>query len=166
MVAIIVTALVTAFILISINKSEVYTDAINDFETAILSQDKMKKFEQEYIDFKGAVAWQNVDGNSKNFNDEYKKTENNTDEIYYLKNNLVGIAYKNETGDADKFEIITIGDKKKDKNNSNIYSVVAKVSVVESGVASKYEITFVFYKDKIIDILTDGYSLFNLSYVR
>lgn len=134
---------------------------IPEFGEAITSEDKMEKFIKNNMDLKGVVAWQKAEGDSKDFESEYKDVDKDADEIEKAEDKLLKFAKSNEDADNISVSIKNIGDPKDDKNNKKIYTVSAKMEVEEDDESNSGKIQFVFYKNKVIDITLDGDSFFD-----
>lgn len=131
------------------NYEKQYKEAIEQFTNSMKSTTEMRKF-KKYLDIKGIVALKKADNNTKKFNSEYKKASNKSDEIM---EDLMSIAYENEYGgDLDTITLININDPIKDENNSKISTVKALFYLGSEG---EQYVTFMFYKDKIIDIIIE-----------
>lgn len=152
-----IVAWIGIHIIIQKSYTKKYEEAIDQFTKSMASTTEMKKF-KNYLDIKGIVALKKADDNTKKFNSEYKKASDKSDEIM---EDLMSIAYENEYGgDLDTITLININEPKKDKSNSQISTVKALFHLGSEG---EHYITFMFYKDKIIDILVeDGSTKFSI----
>lgn len=139
-----------------------YEDKVKEMTKALYSEDKMKSAISKIIDVRAAAAWQEAECKSKNFNKEYKKMKKNADEVDDLKDALKEMA--TGYGDDDiKFKVSNIKKPKQDSKNKKIYTVSATLEEVydDSSYNDKMKVKFVFYGNKIIDILDeDDDSLF------
>lgn len=130
-----------------------YENKIKDFTKALYSESKMKSAFDKIFDAKAAVAWEEADGDTKDFKKEYKKIKKDDDEISDMKDDLKKIAEKCEDSEM-KFKVSKIKKPKKDSKNKNIYTVSATLSYEYNGSSSSdATVKFVFYKNKIIDII-------------
>lgn len=126
-----------------------YEDKVKTSVKALYSESKMEKALKDVIDIKGAVAWQEANHNAKDFNKEYKKVKSSDDDVDEMKEALMEYAVDNERyygSNYSKNEVTLkkIKAPKKSKENGKIYTVDAEWDGTN--------LTFVFYKGKIIDI--------------
>lgn len=123
-----------------------YKTKIKDFTDALSSKSKMKSAFDKTFDVRAAVAWQEADGEAENFKEEYKNIKKDDAEIEDFKDNLKDFA--DNCSELD-FKVSKIKEPKKDSNNKNIYTVSATLSAR----GEETQVKFVFYKNKIIDII-------------
>ena len=124
-------------------------EAIKKFSQAIMSTSEMSKYEK-YLDKKGIVAMQKAKGDTSKFRKKYRNSSGSSTEIMY---NLMAIAYENEHGDIDDIEMLSIGEAVQDSKNWGIYSRKCKFVITQNKKKQTEEIKFVFYKNKLINII-------------
>ncbi len=136
-----------------------YKKKVQEFGSAFCSEKKMKEAIKNDVDLRAAVAWQEADQKSKDFKDEYKDVKKDSDDLDELKDALVDYAKSYDY--MDEVKISDIKKPKKDKKNGNIWTVKAKMKFKSKsayGYDLDYDVKFVFYKNKIIDITDVTYS--------
>ena len=128
-------------------------EANNTFKAFTLMKDAIEK----YVDLRGAAAFQEADLDYKDLKKEYKKMKKDADEVDDMEKALK--AYAKESEDSDlSVSVSKIGKPKQNSKNKKIYTVSATMSLKSSyGSISDQSVRFVFYKGKIIDILSKGY---------
>lgn len=156
--------LVVLFVFVLNGKPRKYQDKIKQVTKALTSESKMKTALNEVIDVRGVVAWEEADQKTSKFNKEYKAVKKDSDDIKDKKDELKEMAEKAEEMEYT-FKVSKIKEPKKDSKNSKIYTVTATLSgdydkkdyYTSSYYSSipdlEYEVKFVFYKNKIIDII-------------
>ena len=134
-----------------------YKKKIEEFETSLSSEKKMKDAVEKYVDLRAAVAWQEANQKSKDFKEEYKDVKKDSDDLDELKDALIDAANSCED-DEMEYKVSNVKKPKKDKKNGNIWTVKATIKVKsEYGYSDgEYDVKFVFYKNQIIDILSDS----------
>lgn len=139
-----------------------YDKKIKEVTKALSSESKMKTALNKYIDSKAAVAWIEAEQDSKDFKKEYKKIKKNSEDVKDFEDALKNYAEDNEDNDDYKMKVSNIKKPKKDSKNKNISTVTATLSLKNSSSYSSYlgvsnnaerQVKFVFYKNKIIDII-------------
>lgn len=138
-------------------KPKKYEEKIKTFTKALSSESKMKDVIEKYVDLRGAAAFQEADLDYKDLKKEYKKMKKDADEVDDMEKALK--AYAKESEDSDlSVSVSKIGKPKQNSKNKKIYTVSATMSLKSSyGSISDQSVRFVFYKGKIIDILSKGY---------
>ncbi len=138
-------------------KPKKYEEKIKTFTKALSSESKMKDAIEKYVDLRGAAAFQEADLDYKDLKKEYKKMKKDADEVDDMEKALK--AYAKESEDSDiSVSVSKIGKPKQNSKNKKIYTVSATMSLKSSyGSISDQSVRFVFYKGKIIDILSKGY---------
>ena len=137
-------------------KPKKYEEKIKTFTKALSSESKMKDAIEKYVDLRGAAAFQEADLDYKDLKKEYKKMKKDADEVDDMEKALK--AYAKESEDSDiSVSVSKIGKPKQNSKNKKIYTVSATMSLKSSyGSRSDHSVRFVFYKGKIIDILSKG----------
>ena len=138
-------------------KPKKYKEKIKTFTKALSSESKMKDAIEKYVDLRGAAAFQEADLDYKDLKKEYKKMKKDADEVDDMEKALK--AYAKESEDSDvSVSVSKIGKPKQNSKNKKIYTVSATMSLKSSyGSIADQSVRFVFYKGKIIDILSKGY---------
>ena len=138
-------------------KPKKYEEKIKTFTKALSSESKMKDAIEKYVDLRGAAAFQEADLDYKDLKKEYKKMKKDADEVDDMEKALK--AYAKESEDSDvSVSVSKIGKQKQNSKNKKIYTVSATMSLKSSyGSIADQSVRFVFYKGKIIDILSKGY---------
>ena len=138
-------------------KPKKYEEKIKTFTKALSSESKMKDAIEKYVDLRGAAAFQEADLDYKDLKKEYKKMKKDADEVDDMEKALK--AYAKESEDSDvSVSVSKIGKPKQNSKNKKIYTVSATMSLKSSyGSIADQSVRFVFYKGKIIDILSKGY---------
>lgn len=139
-------------------KPKKYEEKIKTFTKALSSESKMKDAIEKYVDLRGAAAFQEADLDYKDLKKEYKKMKKDADEVDDMEKALK--AYAKESEDSDvSVSVSKIGKPKQNSKNKKIYTVSATMSLKSSyGSIADQSVRFVFYKGKIIDILSKGNS--------
>lgn len=148
------------FVIIKNNNKNKYEEIIPEFFEAINSEKNMKEFYKNNINFKGVVAWQEANENSKEFKKTYKKVKKDSEEIDNAEDALLDITDSNRYIGKTKIKVKNIGKVKVDKNNKKIYKVPVKAEIKYEYGSYQSDFVFVFYNNKIIDIVADGTSVF------
>ena len=141
-----IIAILIIFYVVLGGKPKKYKDKIEAFADSQYSEVGMNNLIKDgTIDLKAAVAWQNANHDPGKFKKEYKKIKNNSDTTL-LEKAILEYARESEGYEADK--VYNIEKPKKDKKYGKIYTVFANLG--------NEECYFVFYKNKIIDVMIDN----------
>lgn len=152
--------------------NKIYKDIIETFAIVIGSYNDYKVRDNFYansIDYRGVLAWQNVNWNENKFNEEYIQVEDALPDWSRASNTMLGghstiqtffmslieekSKFKLEFDDSIKYSEL--------ENNEEIHIVKTTLNIkairkdsrfIEQDMEKQKEFTFVFYKGKIIDI--------------
>lgn len=142
---------------------EDYKNIVTLFADSFASESKMTEFTDKYIDMKGFLAINSSKSDTRKYLEQYKKLTIDNELESKFKNYVVSLAKENE-GNGFQVRITDFGQLKTDTNNSYIHTLIVGIRSKNNSSDWKIEeIDFIFYKDKIINILIgdDKISLFN-----